>query len=385
MKHTEPIHIAAIRRGFTLIELLVVLAIIVALFAILAPNIFSYRNKANIDQAKSQINLFQRALEAYASEFGSYPSTEQGLKALIYVPANETTGLITNMNPMMNQQPGMANGMAMGGDANSMMGGAAAVGGLQQPGMNMDTTGGMQPGMGIGGMQPGMGMDTTGGMQPGMGVGGMQPGMGMDATGGAMGVGGIQPGMGAASGAMGTGWNQPLANPNLYVNARKRSTTYLEGDEVSLDPWRNPYRYDNTINAAGVNPYTGERKPAIWSAGPDKQDGTEDDIRNWDPKVAQQQLMHSQQSGAGLSPGMQGNVGNMQGGMQPGMGMDSTGGMGISPPGGMQPGGMGMDPSGGMQPGGMGMAPPGGIQPGGMGGMQPGGMTAPGGIMTPGQ
>jgi general secretion pathway protein G len=50
---------------------------------------------------------------------------------------------------------------------------------------------------------------------------------------------------------------------------------YIEGGKIPLDPWGEPYQYRNP----------GERNKGsydIWSKGPDKQSGTEDDIGNWD-------------------------------------------------------------------------------------------------------
>ena len=78
-----------VRRGFTLLELLVVLAIIATLVAVVAPSIFQNVGDAKVDAAKSQIEIFTLALDAYRLDNDTYPTTEQGLAALRVRP---TTG-----------------------------------------------------------------------------------------------------------------------------------------------------------------------------------------------------------------------------------------------------------------------------------------------------
>jgi general secretion pathway protein G len=77
------------RRGFTLIELLVVIAIIATLAAVVAPSIFHNVGDAKVSAAKSQIEMYAMALNAYRLDNDVYPSTEQGLDALRSAP---TTG-----------------------------------------------------------------------------------------------------------------------------------------------------------------------------------------------------------------------------------------------------------------------------------------------------
>ncbi len=71
------------RRGFTLMELLLVMAILVILLGLVAPRFLNTQKKANIGAAKSQIGLFKSPLETFAMDLGGYPSTEQGLAALV--------------------------------------------------------------------------------------------------------------------------------------------------------------------------------------------------------------------------------------------------------------------------------------------------------------
>lgn len=77
----------AARSGFTLMELLLVMAILVILMTLVAPRFMGTQKKANIGAAKSQIGLFKSPLEMYAMDMNTYPTTEQGLAALVEKPA----------------------------------------------------------------------------------------------------------------------------------------------------------------------------------------------------------------------------------------------------------------------------------------------------------
>src|SRR5258705_2048858 len=75
------------RAGFTLIEILVVIVVIAILATLVAPNIFQHVGAAKDATAKSQIEMLGAALDAYRLDNGRYPSTEQGLNALLENPA----------------------------------------------------------------------------------------------------------------------------------------------------------------------------------------------------------------------------------------------------------------------------------------------------------
>jgi general secretion pathway protein G len=73
-------------KGFTLLEILVVVFILSLLAAIVAPQFIGRTEDAKIAEAKVQIKNFETALKLYKLDNGSYPSTEQGLDALIKRP-----------------------------------------------------------------------------------------------------------------------------------------------------------------------------------------------------------------------------------------------------------------------------------------------------------
>ena len=73
-------------RGFTLLEIIVVVFILSLLAAIVAPKIIGRTDDARIAEAKVQIKNFETALKLFKLDNGFYPSTEQGLPALVEQP-----------------------------------------------------------------------------------------------------------------------------------------------------------------------------------------------------------------------------------------------------------------------------------------------------------
>jgi general secretion pathway protein G len=69
--------------GFTLIELLVVLVILGLLAALAGPRVLNYLSGAKVDTAKLQMDNLGSALDLFHLDTGNYPTTQQGLQALI--------------------------------------------------------------------------------------------------------------------------------------------------------------------------------------------------------------------------------------------------------------------------------------------------------------
>jgi general secretion pathway protein G len=75
--------------GFTLLELLVVMVIIGLLAGFVAPRYFAQVGKSQVKAARSQIDALEKALDQYRIDMGRYPTTEEGMDALVVAPINE--------------------------------------------------------------------------------------------------------------------------------------------------------------------------------------------------------------------------------------------------------------------------------------------------------
>lgn len=80
------------RAGFTLIELLVVLAILALLAGLVGPRVLNQLGGAKSKTAQVQIADLDKALELFKLDVGRYPSTEEGLQALVTKPASVASG-----------------------------------------------------------------------------------------------------------------------------------------------------------------------------------------------------------------------------------------------------------------------------------------------------
>ena len=76
-------------RGFTLLELLLVVGILVMLVAFALPSFLGTQEQAQKDAVMSQIGIFEKTLKLYRSTTNTYPTTDQGLKALVEKPEEE--------------------------------------------------------------------------------------------------------------------------------------------------------------------------------------------------------------------------------------------------------------------------------------------------------
>lgn len=105
--------------GFTVIEMILVITIIVILSSVIVPRLIGRGEEARIAAAKLQVENISVALDAYAMDIGSYPTTDQGLEALFTTIGNDKNWKgpylkkkITNDpwgNPYIYKSPGIYN------------------------------------------------------------------------------------------------------------------------------------------------------------------------------------------------------------------------------------------------------------------------------------
>jgi len=77
------------RKAFTLLELMIVLVILVLLFATVGPKLLGTQKKSDIKMAKIQIGNLKAALEQYFVDMRAFPSSDDGLAALLQPPTDE--------------------------------------------------------------------------------------------------------------------------------------------------------------------------------------------------------------------------------------------------------------------------------------------------------
>jgi general secretion pathway protein G len=75
--------------AFTLLEIMVVVLIIGMLMALIAPRILGRFTQAKVDIARMQVTRLGQSLELYKLDNGTYPTSEQGLDALVHEPTTE--------------------------------------------------------------------------------------------------------------------------------------------------------------------------------------------------------------------------------------------------------------------------------------------------------
>lgn len=94
---TRPLSASRREHGFTLIEIMIVVVIIGILVGLLAPRIMDRPDQARVVAARNDIQAILGALKLYRLDNGSYPSSEQGLQALVKKP--ETGNIPSNWKP----------------------------------------------------------------------------------------------------------------------------------------------------------------------------------------------------------------------------------------------------------------------------------------------
>lgn len=85
------------QRGFTLIELMVVIVILGVLASLVVPNLMGNKDRADRQKAVSDIVALENALDMYKLDNHRYPTTDQGLDALVVAPT--LAPLAENYNP----------------------------------------------------------------------------------------------------------------------------------------------------------------------------------------------------------------------------------------------------------------------------------------------
>lgn len=93
------------QRGFTLIEIMVVMVILGLLVAIVGPNIMGRGDQAKVTVAEAQLRQISSALDLYRMDNGHYPSTQQGLEALVRKPSGTPEPRNWSSDGYMNSVP----------------------------------------------------------------------------------------------------------------------------------------------------------------------------------------------------------------------------------------------------------------------------------------
>jgi general secretion pathway protein G len=77
--------------GFTLVEMLVVITIIGLIMALVGPRVLNYLSESKVKTARIQIESFSSALDLFYLDNGRYPTSSEGLAALVQRPGNASS------------------------------------------------------------------------------------------------------------------------------------------------------------------------------------------------------------------------------------------------------------------------------------------------------
>ncbi len=93
------------RRGLTLVEMIVVLAIIALVAVMIVPNVIGRPDQARVTVAKTDLKTIAAALRMYRLDNGDYPSTDQGLGALVERPTTQPQPANWNSEGYLPEEP----------------------------------------------------------------------------------------------------------------------------------------------------------------------------------------------------------------------------------------------------------------------------------------
>ena len=77
------------QKGFTLLEIMVVIVILGILASLVVPNLMGNKDKADRQKVVSDLVALENALDMYRLDNSNYPSTDQGLRALVEAPSGD--------------------------------------------------------------------------------------------------------------------------------------------------------------------------------------------------------------------------------------------------------------------------------------------------------
>ena len=88
MKAFSPRRSGRSEAGYSLLEIMVVVAIMALLATIVAPRLLGFVGRSEVTAARAQIQSLHTALDTYRLDMGRYPTTQEGLAALVAAPEN---------------------------------------------------------------------------------------------------------------------------------------------------------------------------------------------------------------------------------------------------------------------------------------------------------